>query len=149
MELCPSGLRRRTQVQWLWVRNHTRTSVLRSPLNRFHRLSQTRCYFGSIEVQGISHRSDWCVRGDEEPAFIGWICLNDVKLNDNNNNNNTCFAGTMTPQNIFLYLFSDSLVSYVPTTNDEAVIWSLENVLLFLMSMNILVFFFLERKRSP
>ena len=46
VELWPSGLRHRTQVQWLWVRNHARTSVLRWPLNaNFHRLSRSRCYF--------------------------------------------------------------------------------------------------------
>ena len=51
-------------------KNHARASVLRWSLNaNFHRLSQSRCYFGSVEVQGISHRRDWCVREDEEPAF--------------------------------------------------------------------------------
>ena len=41
-----SGLRHWTQVQWLWVRNHARTSVLRWLLNaNFHRLSRSHCYF--------------------------------------------------------------------------------------------------------
>ena len=39
-------------------------------------------YFGCVEVQGISHRSDWCVREYEEPAFEDGYALNDVKLND-------------------------------------------------------------------
>ena len=53
----------------------------------FHRLSQSRCYFGSVEVQGISHRSDWCVREDEEPAFKDGYASMTLNSTINNNNN--------------------------------------------------------------
>ena len=68
------------------VRRRTFSQDLSSgkcPDTNFHRLSQSHCYFVSIDVP----RSDWCVRGDEEPAFKDGF-LNDVKLNHNNKDSN-------------------------------------------------------------
>ena len=41
-----------------------------------------------LEVQGISHRSDWCVREDEEPTFKDGYALMTLNATINNNNNN-------------------------------------------------------------
>ena len=74
-------------IQRLWVQNDAQASVLRWPLNaNFHRLSQSRCYFSRVEVQGISHQNDWCVREDEEPAFKDGYAL--MTLNSTINHNN-------------------------------------------------------------